>query len=194
MGRERLAQGKKNASRLGAHILFVDESGFMLIPPVRRTWAPKGSTPITVHRFSHSRVSAISAVSVSPVNKRLSLYYHLSRDNIRSADVAFFVRELLRTIPGHIIVLWDNSVTHRGALVRELDRTRERLHIEYFPAYAPELNPDERVWSQLKELLANGRPDDVAELEDHLLSSLVDIRSSQSRLRACVHKSDLPLF
>lgn len=166
----------------------------MLIPPVRRTWAPKGSTPLTVHRFSHSRVSAISAVSVSPVRKRLSLYYHLSQDNIRGTDVAMFVRELLKAIPGHLIVLWDNSVTHRGVLVRELDRKGERLRIEYFPAYAPELNPDEGIWSQLKSLLANGRPDDVAELEDHLLACLVDIRSSQSKLRACIHKSDLPLF
>jgi transposase len=179
---------------LGAHIVFVDESGFMLIPPVRRTWAPKGSTPLTVHRFSHSRVSAISAVSVSPVRKRLSLYYHLSRDNIRGADVAGFLRQLLKQIPGHVIIVWDNSVTHRGALVRELDRKRERLTIEYFPAYAPELNPDEGIWSQLKGLLANGRPDDVIDLEDHLLSSLADIRSSQSSLRACVHKSELPLF
>lgn len=189
-----MAQGKKNAARLGAHIVFVDESGFMLIPPVRRTWAPRGNTPHTVHRFSHSRISAISAISVSPSRKRLYLYYRLSRENIRAADVAGFVRQLLRHIPGHVILLWDNSLTHRAMPVRELETKRERLHVEHFPAYAPELNPDEGIWSQLKEILANGRPDDIFDLEDHLLSSLSDIRFSQSKLRACVHESDLPLF
>lgn len=189
-----MAQGKKNALTLRAHIAFVDESGFLLIPSVRRTWAPRGQTPVTVHRFSHSRISAISAISVSPVRKRLSLYFRLSRENIRADDVAGFLRELLRAIPGHVIVVWDNSNSHRGKVVKELERKRERLHIEYLPAYAPELNPDEGVWSQLKSQLANGRPDDVEELEDHLLYSLGDIGASQSRLRACVHGSQLPLF
>jgi len=41
-----MAPGKKNASRLGAHLVFVDESGFLLIPSVRRTWAPTGKTPL----------------------------------------------------------------------------------------------------------------------------------------------------
>jgi transposase len=172
----------------------VDESGFLLIPSVRRTWSPRGKTPITVHRFSHGRISAISAVTASPVRKHLSLYFALSRENIRAADVAGFLRELLRAIPGHLIVVWDNSVPHRGKVVRELERKRERLHLEYLPAYAPELNPDEGVLSQLKGQLANGRSDDIDELEDHLLYALGDIASSQSKLRACVHGSQLPLF
>jgi transposase len=154
----------------------------------------QGETHVTVHRFSHSRISAISAISVSPVRKHLSLYFRLSRDNIRSDDVAAFLRELLKAIPGHVIVVWDNSNTHRGEVVRELERSRQRLHIEYLPAYAPELNPDEGVWSQLKCLLANGRPDDIDELEGHLLSSLGEVAASQSKLRACVHGSQLPLF
>lgn len=177
-----------------AHIVFVDESGFLLIGTVRRTWAPRGKTPVTVHRFSHSRISAISAISVSPVRMRLSLYFKLSRENIRAQDVAGFLRELSMAIPGHIIVVWDNGVTHRGRVVKELERKRRRLHIEYLPPYAPELNPDEGVWSQLKCSLANGRPDDVEALEDHLLYSLGDIGASQSKPRACVHGSQLPLF
>ena len=124
----------------------------------------------------------------------LSLYFTLSRDNIRSGDVASFLRELLRAIPGHLIVVLDNSNTHRARVVRELERDRERLHIEYLPAYAPELNPDEGVWSQMKCRLANGRPDDVDELEADLLCALGDIAASQSKLRACIHGSQLPPF
>ena len=48
-----MAARKKNATRLGAHLGFADESGFMMIPPVRRTWAPVGQTPIVRHYYFH---------------------------------------------------------------------------------------------------------------------------------------------
>ncbi len=116
---------------------------------------------------------------------------YAGQDNIRSYDVAAFLRELLKAIPGHVIVVWDNSNPHRGKVVKELERSRQRLHIEYLPAYAPEMNPDEGVWSQLKCLLANGRPDDIDELADHLLSAILNLAASQSKLRACVHCSQM---
>lgn len=189
-----MAQGKKNAARLGAHIAFVDESGFLLIPPVRKTWGPKGEKTSLVHRYRHDRISAISAVTVSPIRKHLSLYFSLHEKNIRQDEVIAFLRALLRCLPGLIIIVWDNGRTHRGKLVREFCYSHPRLRLEYLPPYAPDLNPDEGVWSQLKGSLANGRPDDIGELEDHLLECLEDLRSSQPSLRACVHKSELPLF
>ena len=57
METKRLAQGKKNAARLAAHLIFVDESGFLLIPSVRKTWSPVGQTPILHHRYRHDRIS-----------------------------------------------------------------------------------------------------------------------------------------
>ena len=68
-----LASGKKNAMRLGAHIAFIDESGFLLIPNVVRTWAPCGDTPVHRHRQRRDRVSVISGVSVSARRQRLGL-------------------------------------------------------------------------------------------------------------------------
>ena len=60
-------------------------------------------------------------------------------------------------------------------MVRQLERERERLHIEYLPAYAPELNPDEGVWSQMKCLLANGRPDVPRQLHPGLASTRLEV-------------------
>jgi len=57
---------------------------------------------------------------------------------------------LLRHLPGPLIVLLDQSSTHQGGLVAQLQRQHRRLRLEYFPAYAPELNPDEGVWSLAK--------------------------------------------
>src|SRR6516164_3708428 len=68
----------KNAARLGAHLVFADESGFMLIPNLVRTWAPAGQTPIHRHRQGRrDKISVISGISLSPRRHRLSLYYLL---------------------------------------------------------------------------------------------------------------------
>jgi transposase len=69
-----------------------------------------------------------------------------------------------------------------------------RLHLEHFPAYAPELNPDEGVWALAKRELANSCPDDVNELMEDVMRSINGIRASQAKLRGCILQSDLPFF
>jgi hypothetical protein len=88
-----VAPGKKNAARLGAHLAFVDESGFLLIPTVRKTWAPRGMTPVCRHPFRREKVSAISAVTVSPQKKRVGRSFCLQETNFRCIDVATFLSE-----------------------------------------------------------------------------------------------------
>jgi transposase len=189
-----VAEGKKNASRLGAHIVFADESGFQLTPSVAKTWAPLGKTP-TVHHFDRrEKISAISGISVSPLRQRTNLYFELYTHNIRQLEARDFLRQLLRHIPGHIIVLWDGGKPHRTALIRELCRRTTRLHIERFPSYAPEYNPDEGVWKLAKADLANGRPRDKYDLMLALLKSLNAIGRNHSNLRGCINHSALPPF
>src|SRR5271166_2221242 len=97
-------ESKKNAARLGAHIVFADESGFLLIPNVVRTWAPQGQTPIHRHRQGRrDKISVISGISVSPRQRRLGLYYLLFYDNIGQDEVCMFLRELLRHLRGPVI-------------------------------------------------------------------------------------------
>lgn len=190
-----MAANKKKAARLGAHIVFADESGFLLIPNVVRTWAPQGQTPIHRHRQGRrDKISVISGISLSPRRHRLSLYYLLFFDNIGQQEVGRFLRELLRHLPGPLIVLLDNSSTHKGDPIEQLQRQHRRLHIEYFPSYAPELNPDEGVWSLAKRELANSCPRDVDELMEDILRSINRIRSSPEKLRACILQSHLPPF
>ena len=71
------AWNKKNAERLGTYIVFCDESGFLLIPNVVCTWAPRGKTPIVRHRYCLDKVSVISGISASPRRQRLGLYFRL---------------------------------------------------------------------------------------------------------------------
>jgi hypothetical protein len=59
MERHDVEEGKKNSARLGAHLIFVDESGFMLTSSVRRTWAPVGQTPVIHNHFANDRISGL---------------------------------------------------------------------------------------------------------------------------------------
>ena len=179
---------------MAAHLVFIDESGFLLIPSVRKTWSPIGQTPVFHHRYRNDRISAISGIAVSPKRFHCTLYCQLYEDNIQGEEVVVFLRHLLCQIPGHLIVLLDNGTTHRGNSVEELLSRTSRLHLEPFPAYAPELNPDEGVWNHLKKTLANGRPDTQAELMDVLSDEICKLATSQQLLRGCIKQSNLPFL
>jgi transposase len=104
-----------------------------------------------------------------------------------------FLRELLRCLRGPVVVLLDNSSTHKGAPIEQLLGKHRRLRIEHFPAYAPQLNPDEGVWSLAKRELANSCPKDADELMQNIVGSIDGIRSSQQKLRGCIAQSELSL-
>ena len=191
MERHNLEEGKKNSARLGAYIVFCDESGFMLTPTVRRTWAPVGCTPLIHHRYANDRLSVISGISVSPNRKRLGLFGMFFWDNIDQEGVVAFLHEVLCHLRGHLILLLDNGSIHKGDPLRELCVSYPRLHLEYFPGYAPELNPDEAVWALVKGKLANGRPDNLRELADRLQREFRNVAQSQPSLRGCIRHSGL---
>ena len=184
----------KKAARMGGHIVFADESGFLLMPHVVKTWAPRGQTPVHRHGYRRDKISAISGVSVSPKRQSLGLFYQLYFHNIGQEEVCVFLRDLLRHLRGPVIAILDNSSTHHGELLERLQRRHSRLHVEYFPAYAPELNPEEGVWSLAKRDLANGCPHDVEELTKDVIRSIEKIRKSPVRLRGCIKQSELPPF
>jgi transposase len=175
-------------------VAFLDESGFLLTPNVRRTWAPCGQTPIVRHRYRHDRISAISSVTVSFRRQRVGLYLHFYRQNITQVEVVLFLRYLLRQIRGPIVLLWDGGSIHTGQEIRTFLAGHPRLHVESFPAYAPELNPDEGVWAHYKGRLANGRPDNLNELMATLQRLSRKARSRPTLLRSFVTSSDRPPF
>ncbi len=166
----------------------------MLTPTVRRTWAPRAQTPILYHRYSHEKISAISAVSVSPLRERLGLYCHLHFNNISHVEVAAFLQLLLRHLRGNIILIWDGGPIHKGPALTHLLSRNPRLQVERFPAYAPELNPDEQVWNHLKARLANGSPLSTEELMSDISAALRRARRSPALLRGFIRESDLPSF
>ena len=183
---------REKTRRLGAYLAFVEVSGFLLIPTVRRTWAPRGKTPLLYHSYRRDRISTISAPTVSPRRGRLGLYVGFHRKNITDVEVAEFLRHLLRHLHKPIVLLWDGGSIHRRRLVKEYPAgSHSRLHVYRFPAYAPELNPDEYVWTQSKHSLANATPRDIDELGQDLRKALGRIGRSQQLLKACLCETAL---
>ena len=187
-----MAAGKKRAKRLGAHLVFLDESGFLLIPNVKRTWAPKGQTPIVRHQIRNGKLSAMSALSVSPRRKRIALYLQFRRGSLRGPAIEAFLSDLLKQVRGPIILLWDRNPIHKHRTVRAFIERHPRLYDEFFPGYAPELNPAEYVWAQADAALANSAPDNVAELKGLLQQAKRRLRNSESLLWSCIYALDLP--
>jgi transposase len=164
---------------------------------VRRTWAPRGRTPILHVRCRHRRrVSAIGGLSISPVRRRLNWYLGFQKDlSIRQTQVIAFLRDLLAHLPGPLIVVWDHLPAHKGKLLRQWLRRCRRLHLEFLPGYAPELNPNEFGWSYLKggRHLANFCPDDVDELHATVLVAVSSAWRNQPMLRSFIRGTKLPI-
>jgi len=131
--------------------VFLDESGFLMAPLVRRSWSRRGQTPVLNQSGRHHRkVSAIAALCVAPARNRVRLYFRLYLDaNIVGEDVVGFLRLLRRQI-GTFCLLWDHLQAHRARLTQEFLQNTPAIHPAYFPSYAPELNPMEYGWCWLK--------------------------------------------
>jgi transposase len=190
-----VARDPKKGATENAHVVLIDETGLFLNPLVRRTWAPVGETPVLESWGRHrDKVSVIGAVTISPVAQRLGFYFATDACDFFNAErVVVFLRDLLRHLRGKVIVVWDGGSNHKGPLIREFLRRNRRLRLERLPAYAPELNPVEMLWSWLKySRLANFVPADVDDLDGWVNDDLVELRYNSELLRNLWDGSELP--
>jgi transposase len=157
----------------------------MLQPVVRRTWAPRGKTPIQYSWDRHDRLSAISAITIAPLRCLVGLYFQIHDGNVRWPEVVAFLTVLHRHLRHKFIVVMDRFSAHRKA-VRVLQAQHPHwFEVEWLPAYAPDLNPVEMVWNYTKSAdLANFIPDDVHHLHRAVMDSLKDTRRNPTLLRS----------
>lgn len=169
----------------------------MLTPTVRRTLAPRGQTPIHYCWDRRDRISVISAITISPIRKRRGLYFILLADNenVHAEDVVGFLRQLKYHLDGPITVIWDRGRVHdRSKVVRAYLAKHPEIVTEKLPTYAPELNPDEQVWSNIKYgRLANYAPRDTRELRKRLMRELRHLRKRSDLLRSFIQHTKIPL-
>jgi DDE superfamily endonuclease len=164
-----VAQDQKGAAAESAWIVVFDESGISLIPPVRRTWSQRGTTPILRHRVAWKRASMAAALGYHPDGTKARLCFHLQPDSYDTDSLIGVLEQLAGFYAGQqVVLLWDGLSSHWSYKMRaHLDTQRAWLRVERLPAYAPELNPVEYLWANLKGAeLANFAGDTVAEVAD----------------------------
>ena len=183
----------REAFRRRAYLVFLDESGFLLTPTVRRTLAPRGKTPVLEAWDRRDRWSAISCVTLSPVAGRPGLYFELLEHNAHGEDVIAFLAELHRRW-GPLTVIWDRNPIHSKArVVKAWLAEHPGVVAEDFPGYVPDLNPDEGVWGWTKYgRLANLAADDKDELSDHVVDELITLKYRPDLLRGFIRQTGLP--
>lgn len=165
----------------------------MLQPTVRRTWAPRGQTPLHYSWDRRDRLSVISAISVSARKRRLGLYFDIQDANICTDEFEDFVAELLVHFHKGVILVIDRWMVRRSG-VKRLQRRFSRVDVEWLPDYAPELNPVEQIWNYSKySQLSNFIPDDIEHLASELDASLWHQSQQQNLLCSFFHCAKLKI-
>jgi len=188
----------RQAYQRHARIALLDESGFMLTPVVRRTMAPRGETPILDCSDKRDRLSVISAITLSPRAQRVGLHFMLlgKNENFHGEEVVLFLQQLKGEVGGPWTIVWDRSKIHsKSKVVKAWLARHSEAVVEDFPAYAPNTNPDEDVWSWTKYgRLCNLAPSDVAELRGYIVDALADLKRQPQLLISFILHTRVPLL
>ena len=168
-----MGEGTRLAAATGAFICFEDEAGQNLRPPKARAWAPRGRTPVVaVSGKGSGRVSVAGLVCFKP-DCRGRLFYRVrvhrgrkgERRSMSEAGYAGLITAAHSQLHAPVILIWDNLNTHLSAVMRTFTGAHpDWLTVIQLPAYAPDLNPAEGVWANMKNGLGNLAAPDVSKL------------------------------
>jgi len=164
---QEVARDKKKAQKARAWIVFQDESGVSQKPPLRRTWAPKGQTPVILHPFNWKKLSISGALAYRWDGKLSRIYFQMIEGSYDTPQLICFLKELKRHFKAKpVILIWDGLPSHRGTEMRGyIESQADWLLVEQLPGYAPDLNPVEGLWNNIKsQELANQSPDDLGDV------------------------------
>jgi transposase len=155
-------------------LVFVDESGFYLLPARVRTYAPLGQTPILRVFQTRDHLSVMSGITLEGQLFTMTRY-----DAMAGADSVHFLKHLCTQLDRKLLVIWDGSPIHRALEVKAYltDGAARYIHLERLPSYAPDLNPDEGTWKHLKHVeLRNVCCLDLPDLHHELQLAIVRLR------------------
>jgi transposase len=134
------------ARQNNAMIFFGDEAGVRSDHHAGTTWAVKGKTPVvssTGARFGLNLVSAVSAQG--------EFRFMTVRGRVRAATFIDFIKRLLHGVERMVFLIVDGHPVHKAKMVTHfIESIKDRFRLFFLPPYSPELNPDERVWNDLK--------------------------------------------
>lgn len=171
----------RQAKREKAEIYFWDESGFRADAVQGKTWGVKGQTPVVSVPGQRQGISAASAV-----NSKGGFWFALYKGGLNAELFVVLLRQMMkgRRRPIHLVL--DGLPAHKGRGVRDyVDSLKGKLTLHFLPGYAPDLNPDELVWSYAKRTGVARSPLRGGEkLADRVHAQLSDIASRPDLVRS----------
>ena len=173
-------------------LVFVDESGFYLLPGLVRTYGPKGQTPVIDKKLTRDHLSVMAGVT--PAGK---LYTLVRQKSLKSPESVLFLKHLLVQTGQKLLVIWDGSPIHRWGAVQEFlaEGGAKRVHLEAMPGYAPDLSPlDQGCWQHLKHVeMRNLSCMDMEELHLEFHLAVGRLRQKPHLIRAFFAAAGLPI-
>ena len=172
-------------------LVFVDESGFYLLPAILRSYAPVGKTPILKVFHTRDHLSMMSAITPQGW-----LFTRTRYEALNGMDSVHFLTHLHSQTHRKLLVIWDGSPIHRNTDVRDylVNGAVKHIHLERLPAYAPDLNPDEGTWRHLKRVeLANVCCADLLDLHSHVCSAVSRLRRKPHIIQSFFAQAGLPI-
>lgn len=169
--------------------MFVDEFGFSFAEEPGTTWAPRGHTPI-LKRVGKFRREISTMVGLTISGK---IYKRHFKGSIKAPGIVLGLQHFVRHIPGPLIIIWDQSRSHRAKCVAAFLADHPNIMVEPLPAYAPELNPEEYCHGNVKQRLKNLLPQTVLEIRHHLDAGFARLRRRRDLILAFFHHAGLTL-
>jgi transposase len=166
--------------------VFFDEFGFSFLEPLGRTWAPKGQRPV-LRRVTKERRSLSTAVGLTLSGKIYKRYFDSSMD---SHDVIQALEHVQRYIPKFVLV-WDHANIHTSKKTTAYLAEHPNIIVEWLPAYAPELNPEEYCHGNVKQHLKNATPADKHEMRMMVERGFARLRRRPDLLLSFIHAAGL---
>jgi transposase len=182
---------QRRARRERRVLVFVDESGFYLLPGVVKTYAPEGQTPILRAKLTRDHLSVMGGMT--PQGKIYTLVRQESLNGLHSIE---FLVHLGRVAATRLLLIWDGSPIHRRVEVQEfVSETRGKVWLEYLPGYAPDLNPwDEGGWHHLKHVeMRNMVCRDLEELHQEFHLAVGRVRQKPHLVRSFFAQAGLKI-
>jgi len=175
--------------------VFEDESGVSLLPSVRATWAPRGQTPVLRHRFNWKRLSLAGALAYEPDGSDAHLVFELRPGAYNDESLIDFLSDLNDIEHRSVLLIWDGLPAHRSRRMSDwIAAQRDWLSVEQLPGYAPDLNPLEQAWGNLKsQELANLCRDSIDAVAQIAEGGLDRIGTDADLCFAFLRHSGLPL-
>ena len=138
----------------GAEILFWDESGFRADTVHGKTWAVRGHTPVVQRPGQRQSISAASAV-----NAKGAFWFCIYEGGLNAELFVELLQKIMHQRKKAVHLVLDSLPAHKTASVKKyVASTQGRLTLHFLPGYAPDLNPDELVWSHVKRTGVARRP------------------------------------